>query len=93
MSSSPALLEQLRRLERTQASLQALGRSQTASGTPLAGAAVSRPGSSVSYDPAALRDTPLAAAAAAAQEDDRARAVDRAFQRDSRRYDRGFSLY
>lgn len=91
--SSPALLEQLRRLERTQASLQALSRSQTASGTPLAGAAVSRPGSSVSYNPAALGGSPLAAAAAAAQEEDQARAVDRAFQRDSRRYDRGFSLY
>ena len=45
------------------------------------------------YDPAALRDSPLAAAAAAAQQQEDARAVDRAFQRDSRRYDRGFSLY
>ena len=38
-------------------------------------------------------DSPLAAAAAAAQQQEDARAVDRAFQRDSRRYDRGFSLY
>lgn len=92
-SVSPALLEQLQTLENMQASAQALGRS------PGSGSSLSprfqpgQGGGGVSYDPAALGDFPLAAAAAAAQEEDRARAVDRAFQRDSRRYDRGFSLY
>lgn len=92
-SSSPALLEQLRTLEDIQAGAEALGRSQENGGS-LSSRAFSGQGSSgLQYDPSALRDSPLAAAAAAAQQQEDARAVDRAFQRDSRRYDRGFSLY
>lgn len=92
-SSSPALLEQLRTLEDIQAGAEALGRSQENGGS-LSSRAFSGQGSSgLQYDSAALRDSPLAAAAAAAQQQEDARAVDRAFQRDSRRYDRGFSLY
>lgn len=92
-SSSPALLEQLRTLEDIQAGAEALGRSQENGGS-LSSRAFSGQGSSgLQYDPAALRESPLAAAAAAAQQQEDARAVDRAFQRDSRRYDRGFSLY
>lgn len=92
-SSSPALLEQLRTLEDIQAGAEALGRTQENGGS-LSSRAFSGQGSSgLQYDPAALRDSPLAAAAAAAQQQEDARAVDRAFQRDSRRYDRGFSLY
>ena len=88
-SSSPALLEQLRTLEDIQAGAEALGRSQE-NGDSLSPRAFSGQGSSgLQYDPAALRDFPLAAA----QQQEDARAVDRAFQRDSRRYDRGFSLY
>ena len=91
--SSPALLEQLRTLEDIQAGAEALGRTQENGGS-LSSRAFSGQGSSgLQYDPAALRDSPLAAAAAAAQQQEDARAVDRAFQRDSRRYDRGFSLY
>lgn len=90
---SPALLEQLQTLENTQASVQALGRSQGAGSILASRSLAGQGGGGISYDPAALGDFPLAAAAAAAQEEDRARAVDRAFQRDSRRYDRGFSLY
>lgn len=92
-SSSPALLEQLRTLEDIQAGAEALGRSQENGGTLPSRAFSSQGGSGLQYDPAALRDSPLAAAAAAAQQQEDARAVDRAFQRDSRRYDRGFSLY
>lgn len=92
-SSSPALLEQLRTLEGIQAGAEALGRTQENGGS-LPSRTFSGQGSSgLQYDPAALRDSPLAAAAAAAQQQEDARAVDRAFQRDSRRYDRGFSLY
>lgn len=92
-SSSPALLEQLRTLEDIQAGAEALGRSHESGGS-LPSRTFSGQGSSgLQYDPAALRDSPLAAAAAAAQQQEDARAVDRAFQRDSRRYDRGFSLY
>lgn len=88
----PALLEQLREFDRTQASLDALSRSQ--GGGSLTSRAPGRlPDTGTQYDPASLGDSPLAAAAAAAREEDQARAVDRAFQRDSRRYDRGFSLY
>lgn len=88
----PALLEQLREFDRTQASLDALSRSQ--GGGSLTSRAPGRlPETGSQYDPASLGDSPLAAAAAAAREEDQARAVDRAFQRDSRRYDRGFSLY
>lgn len=88
----PALLEQLRQFDRTQASLDALSRSQ--GGGSLAARTSGRlPDTGTQYDPASLGDSPLAAAAAAAREEDQARAVDRAFQRDSRRYDRGFSLY
>ena len=92
-SASPALLEQLQNLENMQASTQALGRSPGSGGSLSSRFQAGQGGGGVSYDPAALGDFPLAAAAAAAQEEDRARAVDRAFQRDSRRYDRGFSLY
>lgn len=92
-SSSPALLEQLRTLEDIQAGAEALGRSQESGGTLPSRAFSGQGGSGLQYDPAALRDSPLAAAAAAAQQQQDARAVDRAFQRDSRRYDRGFSLY
>ena len=91
-SPSPALLMQLQQLEAAQASVEALGRSPVSSSLS-ARSSVEQSGSGVQYDPAALGDFPLAAAAAAAQQEDRARAVDRAFQRDSRRYDRGFSLY
>lgn len=88
----PALLEQLRQFDRTQASLEALSRSQ--GGDSLTARTSGRlPDTGTQYDPASLGDSPLAAAAAAAREEDQARAVDRAFQRDSRRYDRGFSLY
>lgn len=88
----PALLEQLREFDRTQASLDALSRSQ--GGGSLTSRTSGRlPETGTQYDPASLGDSPLAAAAAAAREEDQARAVDRAFQRDSRRYDRGFSLY
>lgn len=88
----PALLEQLRQFDRTQASLDALSRSQ--GGSSLTSRTSGRlPETGTQYDPASLGDSPLAAAAAAAREEDQARAVDRAFQRDSRRYDRGFSLY
>ena len=88
----PALLEQLRQFDRTQASLDALSRSQ--GGGSLTSRTSGRlPETGTQYDPASLGDSPLAAAAAAAREEDQARAVDRAFQRDSRRYDRGFSLY
>lgn len=92
-SSSPALLEQLQALEAVQASAQALGRSQEGGSRLPSRSLTGQNGGSISYDPAAAEDSPLAAAAAAAQDEDRARAVDRAFQRDSRRYDRGFSLY
>lgn len=92
-SSSPALLEQLQTLEAAQASAEAFGRSLTASSGLSSRSLAEQGGGGVQYDPAALGDSPLAAAAAAAQDEDRARAVDRAFQRDSRRYDRGFSLY
>lgn len=92
-SVSPALLEQLQTLENMQASAQALGRSLGSGGSLSPRFQPGQGGGVISYDPAALGDFPLAAAAAAAQEEDRARAVDRAFQRDSRRYDRGFSLY
>lgn len=92
-SSSPALLEQLRTLEDIQAGTEALGRSQENGGSLSSRAFSGQGGSRLQYDPAALRDSPLAAAAAAAQQQEDARAVDRAFQRDSRRYDRGFSLY
>lgn len=91
--SSPALLEQLRTLEDIQAGAEALGRSQENGGSLPSRAFSAQGGSGLQYDPAALRDSPLAAAAAAAQQQEDARAVDRAFQRDSRRYDRGFSLY
>lgn len=91
--SSPALLEQLQTLEDTQASVEALSRSQPFSGSLSSRSRAGQSSSGLPYDPAALGDFPLAAAAAAAQDEDRARAVDRAFQRDSRRYDRGFSLY
>lgn len=91
--SSPALLEQLRTLEDIQAGAEALGRSQENGGSLTSRAFSGQGGSGLQYDPAALRDSPLAAAAAAAQQQEDARAVDRAFQRDSRRYDRGFSLY
>lgn len=88
----PAFLEQLRQFDRTQASLDALSRSQ--GGGSLTSRTSGRlPETGTQYDPASLGDSPLAAAAAAAREEDQARAVDRAFQRDSRRYDRGFSLY
>lgn len=88
----PALLEQLRQFDRTQASLDALSRSQEGGSlTSRTSGRLSETGTQ--YDPASLGDSPLAAAAAAAREEDQARAVDRAFQRDSRRYDRGFSLY
>ena len=90
--NTPALLEQLREFDRTQASLDALSRSQ--GGGSLTSRTSGRlPETGTQYDPASLGDSPLAAAAAAAREEDQARAVDRAFQRDSRRYDRGFSLY
>ena len=90
--NTPALLEQLRQFDRTQASLDALSRSQ--GGGSLTSRTSGRlPETGTQYDPASLGDSPLAAAAAAAREEDQARAVDRAFQRDSRRYDRGFSLY
>lgn len=92
-SSSPALLEQLRTLENIQAGAEALGRNQENGGSLPSRAFSGQGGSGLQYDPAALRDFPLAAAAAAAQQQEDARAVDRAFQRDSRRYDRGFSLY
>lgn len=92
-SSSPALLEQLRTLEDIQAGAEALGRNQESGGSLPSRAFSGQGGSGLQYDPAALRDSPLAAAAAAAQQQEDARAVDRAFQRDSRRYDRGFSLY
>lgn len=92
-SSSPALLEQLRALEDIQAGAEALARSQESGGSLPPRAFSGQGGSGLQYDPAALRDSPLAAAAAAAQQQQDARAVDRAFQRDSRRYDRGFSLY
>lgn len=92
-SSSPALLEQLRTLEDIQAGAEALGRTQENSGSLPSRAFSGQGGSGLQYDPAALRDFPLAAAAVAAQQQEDARAVDRAFQRDSRRYDRGFSLY
>lgn len=92
-SSSPALLEQLRTLEDIQAGAEALGRSQENGGSLSSRAFSAQGGSGLQYDPAALEDFPLAAAAAAAQEENQARVVDRAFQRDSRRYDRGFSLY
>lgn len=92
-SPSPALLEQLRTLEDIQAGAEALGRSQENGGSLTSRAFSGQGGSGLQYDPAALRDSPLAAAAAAAQQQEDARAVDRAFQRDSRRYDRGFSLY
>lgn len=91
--SSPALLEQLRTLEDIQAGAEALGRSHENGGSLPSRAFSGQGGSGLQYDPAALRDSPLAAAAAAAQQQEDARAVDRAFQRDSRRYDRGFSLY
>lgn len=90
-SPSPALLEQLRTLEDIQAGAEALGRTQENGGSLPSRAFSAQGGFGLQYDPAALRDSPLAAAAAQQQED--ARAVDRAFQRDSRRYDRGFSLY
>ncbi|MDM8238469.1 hypothetical protein QUW63_05055 [Pseudoflavonifractor phocaeensis] len=90
--NTPALLEQLREFDRTQASLDALSRSQ--GGGSLTSRTSGRlPETGTQYDPASLGDSPLAAAAAAAREEDQARAVDRVFQRDSRRYDRGFSLY
>lgn len=90
--NTPALLEQLRQFDRTQASLDALNHSQ--GGGSLTSRVPGRlPDTGTQYDPASLGDSPLAAAAAAAREEDQARAVDRAFQRDSRRYDRGFSLY
>ena len=92
-SSSPALLEQLRTLEDIQAGAEALGRSHENGGSLPSRAFSGQGGSGLQYDPAALRDFPLAAAAAAAQQQEDARAVDRAFQRASRRYDRGFSLY
>lgn len=91
--STPALLERLRTLEEEQAGAEALARGQSAVSTPVSRSGGSWGGGGMAYDPAALGDFPLAAAAAAALEEDRARAVDRAFQRDSRRYDRGFSLY
>ena len=89
---TPALLEQLRQFDRTQASLDALSRSQ-GTGSLTSRTSGRLPDTGTQYDPASLGDSPLAAAAAAAREEDQARAVDRAFQRDSRRYDRGFSLY
>ena len=92
-SSSPALLEQLRTLEDIQAGAEALGRTQVNGGSLSSRTFSGQGGSGLQYDPAALRDFPLAAAAAAAQQQEDARAVDRAFQRDSRRSDRGFSLY
>lgn len=91
-SNAPALLEQLREFDRTQASLDALSRSQ-GTGSLTFRTSGRLPETGTQYDPASLGDSPLAAAAAAAREEDQARAVDRAFQRDSRRYDRGFSLY
>lgn len=91
--SFPALLEQLRTLEDIQVGAEALGRSQENGGSLPSRAFSAQGGFGLQYDPAALRDSPLAAAAAAAQQQEDARAVDRAFQRDSRRYDRGFSLY
>ena len=90
--NTPALLEQLRQFDRTQASLDALSRSQ-GTGSLTSRTSGRLPETGTQYDPASLGDSPLAAAAAAAREEDQARAVDRAFQRDSRRYDRGFSLY
>lgn len=92
-SVSPALLEQLNELDDTQAGAQALSRAQTRNDSLSTRTGAGEKGGGVQYDPAALRDFPLAAAAAAAQQAEDARAVDRAFQRDSRRYDRGFSLY
>ena len=92
-SSSPALLEQLRTLEDIQAGAEALGRTQVNGGSLSSRTFSGQGGSGLQYDPAALRDSPLAAAAAAAQQQEDARAVDRAFQRDSRRYDGGFFLY
>lgn len=92
-TASPALLEQLQALEATQASAEALSRSRTIDSGRSSRSLPGQEGGVVRYDPTSLGDIPMAAAAAAAQEEDRARAVDRAFQRDSRRYDRGFSLY
>lgn len=92
-AASPALLEQLQALEATQASAEALSRSQAIDSGRSSRSLPGQEGGVVRYDPASLGNVPMAAAAAAAQEEDRARAVDRAFQRDSRRYDRGFSLY
>ena len=91
--SSPALLEQLNALDDTQAGVEALSRAQARDQSPSTRTGAGESGGGVQYDPAALRDFPLAAAAAAAQQEEDARAVDRVFQRDSRRYDRGFSLY
>lgn len=91
--SSPALLEQLQTLEDTQSSVEALSRTQPFSGSLFSRSRAGQSSTGLPYDPAALGDLPLAASAAAAQDEERARAVDRAFQRDSRRYDRGFSLY
>ncbi len=92
-SASPALLEQLNALEDTWAGVEALGRTQAGGSSLSPRSGAEQAGGGVRYDPAAQRDFPLAAAAAAAQQEEDARAVDRAFQRDSRRYDRGFSLY
>lgn len=92
-AASPALLEQLNALDDTWAGVEALGRAQTRDQSLSTRTGIGESGGGVQYDPAALRDFPLAAAAAAAQQEEDARAVDRAFQRDSRRYDRGFSLY
>lgn len=91
--SSPALLERLRQLESTQAGLEALERSQTTGSSLSSRSGRGLSDAQIQPDPAALGDLSLATAAAAAWQEDQARTVDRAFQRDSRRYDRGFSLY
>ena len=90
----PALLEQLRTLERAAAQAAALPSRRSSSLGDVHARSAARSGA---------RDLSAPAGQAAsywggAQENrlggtDPAQAVDRAFQRDSRRYDRGFSLY
>ena len=89
----PALLERLQALEQTQASVEALQQKQSSGGAPAFRVLTGQGGMDASYSLASRAGPSLAATAATTQESDQARAVDRAFQRDSRRYDRGFSLY
>lgn len=90
---SPALLEQMEELDQAWDGIQAIRRAVPSGGSAPVGSPAASGGTQIPSDPAARGMLPLAAAAAAAGETEQARAVDRAFQRDSRRYDRGFSLY